>query len=49
MIYDKNSWQFWAFVGTSWILFPITAAFLMLTHPGRCALITKRVVTGDWG
>lgn len=46
-MYDKNTWQFWVFVLIAWALFPVTAAWLMLTHPGRCALITKRLLTGE--
>lgn len=48
-MYDKNTWQFWVFVIISWLLFPITALWLFATHPGRCALITKKLITEKWG
>ena len=47
-MYDQNTWQFWAFLLLSWLAFPITCLWLMATHPGRCALITKRVLLNDW-
>lgn len=47
-MYGKDSWQFWAFVVGAWLVFPLTCAWLMVTHPGRVALITKRVLLGDW-
>lgn len=47
-MYRKSDWQFWGCVLLAWALFPITAAWLMLTHPGRYALITKRLLTGEW-
>lgn len=46
--YDKTSWQLWAFVLIAWATFPIAAAWLMLTHPGRCAMITRRLLLGEW-
>lgn len=45
-MYDKHTWQFWIFLLLAWILFPLTAVWLILTHPGRCALITKWVLVG---
>jgi len=47
-MYDKNSWQFWLFVFLAWALFPFMALWLWLTHPGKCALIWKKEVTGEW-
>lgn len=40
-MYDKNTWQFWIFVLIAWVLFPVTAAWLMLTHPGAVRLSRK--------
>jgi len=31
-----------------WITFPILALWLMLTHPGKCALIWKKEMCGTW-
>ena len=47
-MYTKRDWQFWLFLVISWGLFPVMAIWLMLTHPGKCALIWKKELTGTW-
>ena len=32
----------------AWALFPLIAIWLMITHPGKCALIWKKEMKGDW-
>ena len=36
------------FIAISWALMPLMCFWLMLTHPGKCALIWKRELTGTW-
>lgn len=31
-----------------WITFPLLCVWLMLTHPGKCALIWKKELSGTW-
>jgi len=31
-----------------WTLFPVIALWLMLTHPGKCALIWKKELENSW-
>ncbi|MCD9046820.1 hypothetical protein [Luteimonas sp. MHLX1A] len=37
-----------AFIAFCWLLMPLMCIWLMLTHPGKCALIWKREITGTW-
>ncbi len=45
---NRRRWQVIAFVFAAWALMPVIALWLMLTHPGKCALIWKRELTGTW-
>jgi len=38
----------YAFIFISWLLMPLMCVWLMLTHPGKCAVIWKRELTGTW-
>ncbi len=41
-------WEVWLVVVVGWLLFPLLALWLMLTHPGKCAWIWKMELTGAW-
>ena len=43
-----NKSRVYTFIFFSWLLMPVMCAWLMLTHPGKCALIWKRELTGTW-
>ena len=44
---DRNA-TFYVFLFLAWALMPLMTVWLMLTHPGKCALIWKREITGTW-
>lgn len=35
-------------IGILWAMFPLMALWLMITHPGKCALIWKKELEGSW-
>jgi hypothetical protein len=47
-MYNRRNWQFWVFVFVAWVTFPLTAIWIFFTHPGKCALILKKEITGSW-
>lgn len=47
-VYTKKDWQFKLFVIVAWLIFPLVALFIWLTHPGKCAMILKKELTGTW-
>lgn len=44
----KKKFDLFFVVTFAWITFPLVAAWIMLTHPGKCALIWKREIEGTW-
>lgn len=38
----------YAVVFCCWLTFPLLCVWLMLTHPGKCAVAWKRELSGTW-
>lgn len=44
----SDDWDLPSTVAVAWLVWPLTALWLWLTHPGRCALVLKWSLSGKW-
>ncbi len=45
---QKPELKIYIFVLFAWVIFPLTALWIWVIYPNKCALILKKEVCGTW-